>query len=181
MAYRSNLPANITTAVLSEHSVTPSFGRTRMYGAGLCEEADERLLEELKANRAYHKQVATKREEAQSVQRAKATQEAYDQPAGSIDEQIFKARRRRQWLKDELEKVKLIEAGLLKKKQKALDVKKKVKDRENAKEAMERKPRAAFARKLEESGGKPDGVMKSISPHQSPKRAPASMQRKYGG
>jgi predicted RNase H-like nuclease (RuvC/YqgF family) len=168
----------MTAAVIGNHSVTPSFVRTRMYGANVREEADDGLFEAVKANRAYRKQVAAKREEAQSVQRAKAEQEAYDESVEGIDEQISKARRRRQWLKEELEKAELLEAALMKKKkQKALDVKKKVKERENAKEALERKRKAAFARKLEESGGKPGGVTKSISP----KKAPASMQRKYGG
>ena len=61
---------------------------------------------------------------------------------------------------------------------KAMEVKQKVKQQEKVKETMDRKRKAAFARKLEESGGKPGGVAKLISPRQSPEKAPASMQRK---
>jgi hypothetical protein len=94
-----------------------------------------------------------------------------------IEEQIAEARRRRKWLEEEVEKAKLLELALMKKQKMALEKKKKAKDRESAKEAMERKRKAAFARKLEESGGKPAGVSKSVPP----KKAPASMQRKKEG
>ena len=51
-----------------------------MYGANVREEADERLAEELKANRAYHTHVAAKHEEAKTMPRAKADHEACPDP-----------------------------------------------------------------------------------------------------
>jgi hypothetical protein len=170
-------PANMSAAVMSDCFVTPSFSRTRTYGAGAIEAADERLAEEVKANRAHRKKVVAHGEGVKNFQRSKADQEAYDQTPEGIEEQIAEARRRRKWLEEEVEKAKLLELALMKKQKMALEKKKKAKDRESAKEAMERKLKAAFVRKLEESGGKPAGVSKSVPP----KKAPASMQRKKEG
>jgi hypothetical protein len=160
----------------------PSFERVG-YGSDLREIYDARILAEVNFRRA-------KRAQAKAVQPTKAAKQvreaeetAYDESLRDINKQLIETQHRRVFLEEELEKAKAVEAGVLRKQAKALEVIKNIKNLRLAKAEMARKRQEAFARKLEARGGKPTGVVKSLSPKQirtpsvtkavSPKQDPA--------
>jgi hypothetical protein len=144
-----------------------------MYGAGACEAADERLLEEVRARRLASNQAKARRQVI-------ANQKAHDESAESINKQLAELRSRRQFLEDELKKNKAEEAALLRKAKRASEVKKKVGEMETVKEEKERRRKAAFEAKKKGMGAKPTGITKVVAAKQPAQKAPLSMLRKYG-
>ncbi|KAF1842287.1 uncharacterized protein K460DRAFT_409702 [Cucurbitaria berberidis CBS 394.84] len=162
-------PIDMSAAVLQDPTAMRAYtGNSRMYGAGAREAADERLNEEVKARHAARRGVAGR-------QQRTTDQNVHDNSLAVIDEQLADARRRREFLEEELEKAKAIEDTLKRKRAKAVS-NNNVQHLEKGKAEKERMRQAAFKRKLEESGGKPSGVTKRASPS----KVPAAIVRKFG-
>ncbi|KAF1828853.1 hypothetical protein BDW02DRAFT_651776 [Decorospora gaudefroyi] len=155
-------PADMTNVVMN-YSEPPTYGKAYGYGANAREAADERLLEQVRTRRAVSKQRTAAFRQATGVPKKPTSVPIKATCDESIDEKLGTARRRRAWLEEELCEAKAIEASLLKRKDRDLEMKKKVKEVQMAKEERERKRQAAFKRKLEGTGGKPTGVTKAIA------------------
>jgi hypothetical protein len=188
--FRSALPANMDNAVLYGVGsfARPPFARVG-YGSNLREISDARILDKVNVRRAERSQAKTVQPTKVAKQVRKAEEKAYDESLEDINKQLAQAQRRRALLEEELEKAKAVEADVLRKKAKALEVKKNTKDLRLAKEKMVSKRKEAFARKLGARGGKPTGIVKSVSPKQihapitklaSPKTTPTAAYTGWG-
>ncbi|KAH3911075.1 hypothetical protein HBH56_140250 [Parastagonospora nodorum] len=129
----------------------------RNFGPGVIEEANERLKEEIAARRRY-----------QASNQPVDPEQQVRSELDKTNQELAKARRRREALQAELKEVQMTESVLERKKGKIVERIKSIRNRKKEKTEQERRRQAAMAKKQEVKGAKPAGIRKTIPPKPAP-------------